>query len=182
MRASRSLASLLFVLCAIAASAGYFRPLATEPSSPNSTPIRSIAPRSLTIHGVRPGMSRQQITKLLGPGRNEERGATSYLPASAKSPESVLERIAVSYKNDLANGVRGDRVELSGKPYLTRGLSQELLRSQLGPPTFVDRKGPETWFYDDLQFVVNWAATGVESNQVEVTTDGFALGYKTHPD
>ena len=124
------------------------RPMAIAATPKPVGPAPSIAPGSLTIHGVRPGMSRQQIEKILIPVNHNLTSIYLYRPCSPNL-------ITVYYHGNLAYRIRGrNQVEQSGRPFLDDALSQEELRKQLGPPACVETNGD--WRYDRLQLLIGF--------------------------
>lgn len=128
---------LLLVLCA--AGVALLRHGPQEPARPAVTVPPDYVP--LSIQGVRPGMTREQVEALLGAGRQlrVRNGFETTVygdDTDSDSPELQHRWVTVTWKADgTAGGVRGSHLhDLGGQELLGRGWPEGEASHRLGPP------------------------------------------------
>lgn len=129
----------------------------TPPSITSSPSSDSINPSSLNIHGIRPGMSRQQIESITGPPFSTGNG-TWYGIAESDTPKERVVYVDYS-RQQIAVAVLGYDLQASDTLILSDLISPEEIRAKLGEPTYEAQEAdgaPTRLRYEDLKLTVSW--------------------------
>lgn len=131
-----------------------------EPTSPpitSSPSSDSIDPSSLNIHGIRPGMSRQQIESITGPPLSKP-GGTWYGIAESDTPKKPVVEVYYS-RQQTAVAVLGYDLQASDTLILSDLISPEEIKAKLGEPTYEVQEAttaPTILRYEDLKLTIAW--------------------------